>query len=243
VGFNLSELHKALVLHHWRLVGIPMISQEMTYVVASTVANCHLCNHSFWNLYAIKESGDEEKALFAAVTRTHQIEAYRVIGGIGSAAAVIMLRDALLSTALYVCLACAARVLGARYQRREARENVHTTQSTDTDTTVAIPIPVALAGVVTVVVPQSEAIFPVSTLVASHGQMATDYAPRRSERVTRQPAKLLDAPDAYAAPITPLRNVACERQAVTAEMRAIGLRPDGKQMLLNRVSASRALRN
>jgi len=220
-----------------------MISQEMTYVVASTVANCHLCNHSFWNLYAIKESGDEEKALFAAVTRTHQIEAYRVIGGIGSAAAVIMLRDALLSTALYVCLACAARVLGARYQRREARENVHTTQSTDTDTTVAIPIPVALAGVVTVVVPQSEAIFPVSTLVASHGQMATDYAPRRSERVTRQPAKLLDAPDAYAAPITPLRNVACERQAVTAEMRAIGLRPDGKQMLLNRVSASRALRN
>ena len=104
-----------------------------------------------------------------------------------------MLQDALLSTALYVCLGCAARVLGARYQRREARENVHITQSTDTDTTVAIPIPVALAGVVTVVVPQSEAIFPVSTLVASHGQMATDYAPRRSERVTRQPAKLLDA--------------------------------------------------
>jgi len=36
--------------------------------------------------------------------------------------------------------------------------------------------------------------------------------------------------------------VAYERKAVTAEMRAIGLRPDGKQMLLYRVSASRALK-
>jgi len=50
VVFNLSELHKARVLHHWRLVGIPMISQEVKYVGASTVANCHLCNHPFWNL-------------------------------------------------------------------------------------------------------------------------------------------------------------------------------------------------
>jgi len=237
VGFNLSELHNAHVLHHWRLVGIPMISQEVHYVGASTVATCHLCNHPFRNLYEIKESGDQEKALFAAVTRKHQIEADRVIGGIGSTAAVTMLRDALLSTAR-VCLGCTARVLGARYQRREARDNVHTTQSTDTDMTVAIPTPVAPAGEVRV----SEAIFAGSTLNASHGQMATDSAPRRSERVTRQPAKLLDAPDAYAAPITPLRNMACERKAVTAEMRAIGLRPDGKQMLLNRVSASRTLR-
>ena len=44
------------------------------------------------------------------------------------------------------------------------------------------------------------------------------------------------------APIPPLRNVAYERKTVTAEMRAIGLRPDGKQMLLRRVSASRALK-
>jgi len=44
---NLSELHKAHVLHHWRLVVIPMISQEVKYVGASTVANCHLCNHPF----------------------------------------------------------------------------------------------------------------------------------------------------------------------------------------------------
>jgi len=36
--------------------------------------------------------------------------------------------------------------------------------------------------------------------------------------------------------------VACERKAVTAEMWAIGLRPDIKQMLLNWVSASRTLR-
>ena len=48
--------------------------------------------------------------------------------------------------------------------------------------------------------------------------------------------------DAYVAPTPPLRNVAYERKAVTAEMRAIGLRRDGKQMLLYRVLASRALR-
>ena len=48
--------------------------------------------------------------------------------------------------------------------------------------------------------------------------------------------------EVYVAPTTPLRNVGCERKAVTAKMRAIGVRPDGKQMLLNRVSASRALR-
>ena len=97
---HLSELHKAHVLHHWSLVGIPMIGQEVNYVGASTVTNCHLCDHTFRNLYEITESGDAEKALFAAVSRKHQIEADSVIGGIGSAAAVTMLRDALLSTAL-----------------------------------------------------------------------------------------------------------------------------------------------
>jgi len=80
---NLSELHKARVLHHWRLVGIPMINHEVKCVGASTVANCHLYNHPFQTLYEITESGDEEKALFAAVTE-HQIEADRVIGAIGS---------------------------------------------------------------------------------------------------------------------------------------------------------------
>ena len=29
VGFNLSELRKAHILHHWCLVGIPMLSQEV----------------------------------------------------------------------------------------------------------------------------------------------------------------------------------------------------------------------
>jgi len=230
------------VLHHWRLVGISMISQEVKHADASTVAICHLCNHPFPNLYEMKESGDEEKALFAAVTRKHQIEADRVIGGIGSAAAVTMLRDALLSTALYVCLACAAPVLGAHFQRREARGNVHTTKHTATDTAAAIPMPVALAGVVRAVDPESEAISAGSILVASHGHMATDSAPRRSERVTQPPTRLLDALEVYVAPTTPLRNVACECKAATAEMRSIGLRPDGKQMLLKRVSASRALR-
>jgi len=82
---NLSELHKAHVLHHRCLVGIPMISQEVKHADAIAVTNCHLCNHHFRNLYEIKESGDEEKTLFATVTRKHQIEADHVIGGIGSA--------------------------------------------------------------------------------------------------------------------------------------------------------------
>jgi len=238
----LAELHNAHVLHHWRLVGIPMMSHEVQHADSSTVANCHLCKHPFRNLYEIKESGDEGKTLFAAVTCKHQIEADRVIGGIGSAAAVTMLRDALLSTALYVCLACTAPVFGARYQPREDQENVHTTKPTDTDATAAILMTVALAGVVRLVVPESEAIFTGSMLVALHGQMATDSAPRRSQRVTQQTARLLDAVEVYVAPTTLLRNVACERKAVTTEMRAIGLRPDCKQMLLKRVLASRALR-
>jgi len=150
-----------------------------------------------------------------------------------------VLRVALLSTALFVCLACAARVLGAYYQRREARENVHTTKPTTTDTAAAILVPVALAGVVRVVVSESEATSVGSMLVASHGPMATDSAPRRSERVPQQPARLLDAVKVYVtvAPTTPLRNVVYERKAVTAEMRAIGLLPDGKQTLLKHVSA------
>jgi len=87
-----------------------------------------------------------------------------------------MLRDALLSTALYVCLACAGAVLRALYQRREARENVHTTKHTATDTAAAIAMSVALAGVDRAVVPESETISAGSMLVASHGQMATDSA-------------------------------------------------------------------
>ena len=153
-----------------------------------------------------------------------------------------MLWDALLSTALYVCLACAAPVLGAHYQRREARENVHTTKPTFNDTTAAFAMPLALAGVVRVVVPASEAILARSMLVASHGQMATDSAPRRSECVTQQPARLIRAVEVYVAATTPRRDVVCERKAVTAEMWAICLRPDGKQILLKRVPPSRALR-
>jgi hypothetical protein len=159
-----------------------MISQEVKHADASTVANCHLCNHHFLNLYEIKESADEEKTLFAAVTHKHQIETDRVIGGIGSASAVTMLRDALLSTALYVCLACAAPVLGARYQRREAQEIAHKTKPSNTDATAATPMTVALAGVGRIEVPESEAIPAGSMLVAC--EMATDSA--QCEISTRQ---------------------------------------------------------
>jgi len=105
--------------------------------------------------FGIKESGNEERTLFAAVTRKHQIQAGRVMGGIGSTATVTMLRDALLSTGLYVCLACEARVLGARYQRRETRENVHTTQTTDTDVNTMVALLILVAPVEVVISPQS----------------------------------------------------------------------------------------
>jgi len=104
--------------------------------------------------FGIKESGNEERTLFAAVTRKHQIQAGRVMGGIGSTATVTMLRDALLSTGLYVCLACEARVLGARYQRRETRENVHTTQTTDTDVNTMVALLILVAPVEVVISPQ-----------------------------------------------------------------------------------------
>ena len=47
--------------------------------------------------------------------------------------------------------------------------------------------------------------------------------------------------EVYETPTTPLRNVVCKREAVTAQKWAIGLRPDCKKMLLHQVSASRAL--
>ena len=80
------------------------MSQEVKHADASTVANCHLCNHTFRNLYEIKKSRVKEKTLFAAVTHKHQIEADRVIGGIGSAAAVTGMPCRLL---LCMCVWCA----------------------------------------------------------------------------------------------------------------------------------------
>ena len=117
-------------------------------------------------------------------------------------------------------------ILKCHYQRRGVRERVNTPKTEDTDTTSAIPLSLALAGVVRAVVPESETISAGSMLVASHGQMATHSTPRRSERATQPPARLLDVSEVYVAPTTPLRNVACERKAVTAEMLDIGLRPD-----------------
>ena len=128
VVFNLSELHKATTVTPLASC-IPMISQRVNYADEGTVANCHLCNYPLQNLYEIKESGDEEKALFAAMTRKHQIETDCVVGGIGTAAAVTMLWDAILSTSVHVCLACTVPVLGAHYQGggpgNRADNNIH----------------------------------------------------------------------------------------------------------------------
>jgi len=180
----------------------------------------------------MRETGDEEKALFAAATRKHQTEADCVIGGIGSAAAVTKLQDALLSAALYVCFACAAPILSAHYQRREAQKMVQITTCSDTNATALLSMVVPFAGVGRVETPERETMLQCARSTESGRQIASDSTRRRSARVTRQPATLLDAADAYVAAIPPLRNVAYECKAVTAEMRAIGLRPDGKQMLL-----------
>ena len=174
--FNLSELHKAHVLHHWRLVGIPMISQQVKYADEGTVANCYLYNHPFQNLYEMKESGDAEKTLFVAVTRKHQTEADHVIGGIGTAAAVTMLRDALcpLPSSLCVCLACAAPALDVRYQRREDQKMVQITTSNDAHATSVLPAAVALAGVGRVETPESQTMLEGIMSAASSGQIETD---------------------------------------------------------------------
>ena len=172
--FNLSELHKAHVLHHWRLVGIPMITQQVNYANEGTLANCHLCNHPFWNLYEIKKTWAEEKALFAAATRKHQTKAARVIGGIRNAAAVTRLRDALLSSALYVCFACAAPVLGARYQCREAKEMVHIQTSNDAHATAVMSMELALPGIGRVETPESENMLEGSMSAVSSGPIESD---------------------------------------------------------------------
>jgi len=71
--------------------------------------------------------------------------------------------------------------------------------NTHIDVNAAISVMVALAGVARVVVLESEAISAGSMSVKSCGQMATDSGPRRSERVTQQPARLLDALEVYVA--------------------------------------------
>jgi len=59
-------------------------------------------------------------------------------------------RDALLSTALYVCLGCAVPVLGARHQRREAQEIAESLKAHDAHTTATrqtLTLTVGLGGV------------------------------------------------------------------------------------------------
>ena len=114
--------------------------------------------------------------------------------------------------------------------------------SNDANATAMLSMVVPFAGVGRVETPEHETMLQGARSAASSHQIASDCACQRRTHVTRRPSTLLDAVDAYVAPIPPLRNVAYERKAVTAEMRAIGLQPDGKQMLLHRVSASRALK-
>jgi len=119
---------------------------------------------------------------------------------------------------------------------------VQITTSNVTNATAVLSVVVPFAGIGRVETPERETMLQGARSAASSRQIASDGARRRSARVTRLPATLLDAVDAYLAPVPPLRNVAYERKAVTAEMWAIGLQPDGKQMLLYRVSASTARR-
>ena len=176
--------------------------------------------------------------MFTTVTRKHQTKAGRVIGGVGTAAAVTMLRDALLSTALYVCLGCAALVLGAHYQHREAQE-MCADNNCDAHTTAALPVTVGRAAVGTVVTPESEAILEVSMSAVSHGQMETGSTSRHRVRVTRQPPQTFRCCGRMCS--THHTPEICGVRTKDSESRnwAIVLRPDGKQMPLTRVSASR----
>jgi len=99
-----------------------MVSHQVKHADEGSVGNCHLYNHPFWKLYEIIESGDEGKALFTAATRKDQTEVDHVIGDNGTVVAVTMLWDDLMSSALCVCLGCAAPVVGACYKRRETQE-------------------------------------------------------------------------------------------------------------------------
>ena len=113
--FNLAELHKTQVLRHWQLVGIPLAQHNLHQQDGIKLANCHLCDGQFCYLYVIKlEDGHEEKELFVTALDKYQIEADRVIGGIGAQRAAALLRDSLLNSGVCVCMSCAVPVLGAR---------------------------------------------------------------------------------------------------------------------------------
>jgi len=124
-----------------------MFSSQVKFADKESVANCHLCNHPFRSLYEIKEKGEEETSFFVATTRKHQTKADRVIGGVGAVETLTRLRDASLSKALSVCLQCAAPILGARYQCREAQEIVLITTANDAHYTSGLPVIVAIVRV------------------------------------------------------------------------------------------------
>ena len=97
---NLSELHKTHVIRHWQLVGIPIAQHNLHQQDTLKIARCHLCDGKFRYLYVIKiKEGHEEKELFATALDKYQIEADRVIGGVGAKRAVALLRDTLPNSA------------------------------------------------------------------------------------------------------------------------------------------------
>ena len=147
-------------------------------------------------------------------------------------AVVTMLWDTPRSTALYVCLGCAALVLGACYKGREAQELAQSSTANAPQTTGSLTVTVGLPGMGSAVTPKNESTMDVNISAVSRGQVGTDSTFRRSGRMIRQPAKLLDGVDVWVAPTNNLRNVAYEQTAVTAEMCAIGLRSDGSRTLL-----------
>ena len=134
---NLAELQKTHVIRHWQLVGIPLAQHNLHQQDALNIANCHLCDGQFRYLYVIKvEEGHEEKELFATALNKYQLEADRVIGGVGAKRAVDLLRDSLTNSGVCVYMACAVHVLGARLRRREAGAATPVSGESQGDSTV-----------------------------------------------------------------------------------------------------------
>ena len=232
---NLAELQKTHVLRHWQLVGIPLAQHNLHQQDALNIANCHLCDGQFRYLYVIKvEEGHEEKELFATALNKYQLEADRVIGGVGAKRAVDLFRDTLRNSGVCVCMACAVPVLGARLRRRETGAATPVSGESQGDSTVP-------TGTVTI------AHAPEALVLQDAGEKETEDTcsadrgteHRRSPRKCRAPKRFSPECVDKAHTATAEREILrLERRAVTAELRAIGLAPDEKRTLLSRVPAS-----
>ena len=96
---------------------------------------------------------------------------------------------------------------------------VQITTSNVTNATAVLSVVVPFAGIGRVETPERETMLQGARSAASSRQIASDGPFLRSTRLTRLPSTLLDVVDAYVTPIPPLRYVAYECKAVTAEMR------------------------